>query len=176
MYFLNFEELRRLFSVAHARNKIHHQAMLCAFYSGLRVSEVISLTDANICDGKLSVKRLKRSRPTIHELKICADPIFDQSPLIDMAKKPGRIFKFSSQRADQFMKKYGALAGLHPSQRRFHVFKHSICVILWNETHDLNAIQDHVGHKSPSSSLVYLRQESAAKAQSVIQGMSFGGI
>jgi integrase len=169
MYFLNREELRRLFNVAHARNKTHHQAMLCAFFSGLRVTEVISLTDENICDGKLSVRRLKRSRPTIHELKISPDPLFDQSPLIEMAKSPGRVFTFSSQRADQFMKKYGALAGLHPSQRRFHVFKHSICMLLWHETHDLNVIQDHVGHRSASSSLIYLRQESAQKAQAILQ-------
>jgi site-specific recombinase XerD len=147
--------------------------MLCGFWSGLRVSEVITLQDTNVCDGKLSVRRLKKSRPTIHQLKICDNPLFDQSPLLAMASKPGRLFNFSRQRCDQFVKRYGKLAGLHPSKCKFHAFKHSICMLLWDETHDLNAIQDHVGHKEISSTLVYMRQEAAAKAMTAVASMSF---
>ena len=51
--------------------------------------------------------------------------------------------------------------------------KHSICVLLWQETHDLNAIQDHVGHRSSSSTLIYLRADAALKAQMTLAGMSF---
>src|SRR5712692_7033183 len=76
---------------------------------------------------------------------------------------------------DVTIKKYGALAGIHPSKAHYHVLKHSICVLLWQETHDLNAIQDHVGHRSSSSTLVYLRADAAQKAQTIIAGMSFGG-
>jgi len=76
---------------------------------------------------------------------------------------------------DVIIKRYGALAGLHPSKLHFHTLKHSICVLLWQETHDLNAIQDHVGHRSSSSTLVYLRADAAQKAQTTIAGMSFGG-
>ena len=68
----------------------------------------------------------------------------------------------------------GALVGIHPSKAHYHVLKHSICVLLWQETRDLNAIQDHVG-RSSSSTLVYLRADAAQKAQTIIAGMSFGG-
>jgi hypothetical protein len=44
---------------------------------------------------------------------------------------------------------------------------------LWQETHDLNAIQDHVGHRSSSSTLIYLRADAALKAQMTVVGMSF---
>jgi hypothetical protein len=74
---------------------------------------------------------------------------------------------------DVVIKRYAALAGIHPAKRHYHVLKHSICVLLWQETHDLNAIQDHVGHRSSSSTLVYLRADAAQKAQSTIAGMSF---
>ena len=52
---------------------------------------------------------------------------------------------------------------------------HSTSSLLWQEKHDLNAIQDHVGHPSSSSTLVYLRADAAQKAQSTIAAMSFGG-
>jgi integrase len=61
------------------------------------------------------------------------------------------------------------------SKLHFHTPKHSICVLLWQATHDLNAIQDHVGHRSSSSTLVYLRADAAQKAQTTIAGMSLGG-
>src|SRR3984893_11325017 len=35
----------------------------------------------DICDGRVSVKRLKKSRPTLHALRIDSDPLFDESPL-----------------------------------------------------------------------------------------------
>jgi integrase/recombinase XerD len=76
---------------------------------------------------------------------------------------------------DIVLKRYAALAGIHPSKAHYHVLKHSICVLLWQETHDLNAIQDHVGHRSSSSTLVYLRADAAHKAQTTIAAMSFGG-
>jgi site-specific recombinase XerD len=71
------------------------------------------------------------------------------------------------------LKRYAALAGIHPAKRHYHVLKHSICVMLWQETHDLNAIQDHVGHRSSSSTLIYLRADAALKAQIAVIGMSF---
>jgi site-specific recombinase XerD len=80
---------------------------------------------------------------------------------------------WSRQYMDVVIKRYSALAGIHPAKRHYHVLKHSICVLLWQETHDLNAIQDHVGHRSSSSTLVYLRADAAQKAQNTIAGMSF---
>jgi integrase/recombinase XerD len=74
---------------------------------------------------------------------------------------------------DVVIKRYAALAGIHPAKRHYHVLKHSICVLLWQETHDLNAIQDHVGHRSSSSTLIYLRADAAQKAQMTVVGMSF---
>ena len=60
--------------------------------------------------------------------------------------------------------------------RSFVFIPLSTASALWQETHDLNAIQDHVGHRSASSTLVYLRADATAKTQNVIAGMSFGGV
>jgi len=104
----------------------------------------------DICDGRLSVKRLKKSRPTLHTLRIDSDPLFDEPPLLELAKASPdtALFPWPRQYMDVLIKRYAALAGIHPAKRHYHVLKHSICVLLWQETHDLNAIQDYVGHRS----------------------------
>src|SRR5579862_7333843 len=103
MDYLTRDELRRLFKTACDNNKLHHQCLLVMFWSGLRISEAIAIRGIDICDGKLTVRRLKKSRPTVHSLRVDSDPVFDQSPLIELAKKNSkRLFSFSRQRADEF--------------------------------------------------------------------------
>jgi integrase len=175
MEYLNRDELVRLFKVARQHNPLHHVALLVGLLHGLRVSETLAIRGRDICDGRVSVKRLKKSRPTLHALRIDSDPLFDESPLLELAKAnpETELFPWSRQYMDVVIKRYAALAGIHPAKRHYHVLKHSICVLLWQETHDLNAIQDHVGHRSSSSTLIYLRADAALKAQSTVVSMSF---
>jgi len=175
MEYLDRDELVRLFKVARQHNPLHHVAMLVGLLHGLRVSETLAIRGRDICDGRVSVKRLKKSRPTLHALRIDSDPLFDESPLLELAKASPEteLFPWSRQYMDVLIKRYAAIAGIHPAKRHYHVLKHSICVLLWQETHDLNAIQDHVGHRSSSSTLIYLRADAALKAQSTVVSMSF---
>jgi integrase len=174
MEYMTRDELVRLFKVARDHNRLHHVAMLVGLLHGLRVSEMLAIRGCDICDGMLSIKRLKKSRATLHSLRFDSDVLFDESPLLALAQaNDGKLFDWSRQYMDRVLKRYAGLAGLHPSKAHYHVLKHSICLILWQATHDLNAIQDHVGHRSASSTLVYLRAEAAAKAQNVIAGMKF---
>jgi len=175
MEYLTREELVRLFKIARKQNPLHHLSMLVGLLHGLRVSETLAIRGRDICDGKLSVKRLKKSRSTLHSLRIEQDVLFDESPLLALAKASpdSEFFPWSRQYMDVLIKRYAGLADIHPAKRHYHVLKHSICVLLWQETHDLNAIQDHVGHRSSSSTLVYLRSDAAQKAQTTIARMSF---
>src|SRR5882672_6367693 len=109
MEYLTKSELRRLFAVAYERNRTHHMAMVVGLWHGLRVTEIISIKGSHVVDGHLSVKRLKRSRPTLQPIHVDADPLFDESPLIELAAQTkGHLFTFSRQRMDQFVKVYGA--------------------------------------------------------------------
>ena len=174
MEHLDQSEVRRLLQAAYDRNRLHHLALLAGFLHGLRVSETLAIKGRDILDAKLSVKRLKKSLPTLHRLRFDSDPLFDESPLIELAKvNSGRLFDWSRQYMDVIFKQYAALAGLHPDLAHYHVLKHSICIRLWDETHNLSAIQNHVGHKAPSSSLVYMRNDATQLAQDVVTTMSF---
>src|SRR5438093_451497 len=80
------------------RNRLHHLALLAGFLHGLRVSETLAIKGRDILDAKLSVKRLKKSLPTLHRLRFDSDPLFDESPLIELAKvNSGRLFDWSRQ-------------------------------------------------------------------------------
>jgi site-specific recombinase XerD len=159
--------------VAHKQNKNHALALLIGFLHGLRVSELVAIKGTDIIDGQLSVKRLKSSRPTLHAIRIDADPIFNESVIIELAaKNPGKLFNFSRQRFDEVIKKYGEMAEIHPAKLHAHALKHSICVLLWSASHDLSVVQDFVGHKSPSSTLIYMRTDGVQKAQDAVSTMS----
>jgi len=178
MHFLTKDEITRLLTVAKEYNSLHHLAILVGLLHGLRVSEALAIQGHDVADGKLAVKRLKKSRPTLHALRIDADPVFDASPLLALAvaNPDTLLFDWTRQYMDRIFKQYCALAGIHSVKAHYHVLKHSICVLIWNDTHDLNAIQDRVGHKNPSSTLVYMRTDASAKAESVVNSMSFGAV
>jgi integrase len=172
--FLSKEELRRLFTVAYHENRSHHLALAVCLFSGLRVSELLAIRGRDVADGQLSVERLKKSRKTLHTVRKDANPLFDCTPLIGLAasKPDERLFPWTRQWVDLFIKKYATMAGIHPSKAHAHSLKHSICLMVWDATHDLSAVQDHVGHKSPSSSLQYLRHDAIGKAASAVAGLS----
>lgn len=172
MEYLTKPELRKLFEIAYKRNKTHHLAMVMQLWHGLRVSELINIKGTDIYDGQLSVKRLKRSKETLQPIYTdLSDPIFDASPVLKLAeeKKDQRLFPFCRQRVDQFIKKYGEEAGIHPSKRHSHaVGKHSIAMMLWDEKNSLGEIQSYLGHKSSGSTLCYLHEADARKAQNTV--------
>ena len=174
MQFLTKDELRRLFSIAHQRDRRIHLLLVVQFWHGLRISEALAIHGRDVCDSQLHVRRLKRSLPTTHKLHIDADPLFDSSPLIEWAKAnpDARLFDFTPQWINRLLKRYAVEAGIHPAKCHSHVLKHSICMALWDSLKDLSAIQDWVGHKSASSTLVYMRHDAAAKAQAAVAAMS----
>src|SRR5712691_384488 len=127
MEYMTREELVRLFRVARQHSPLHHVAMLVGLLHGLRVSETLAIRGRDICDGKLSVKRLKKSRSTLHALRMDSDPLFDESPLLELAQADPdtKLFRWSRQYMDIVLKRYAVLSGIHPSKAHYHVLKHS---------------------------------------------------
>lgn len=174
MQYLDKRELRRLFQVAYDRNRLHHLALVTALWHGCRVSELIAITGAHVVDGQLSVKRLKKSNATCQPIHRDADPLFDETPLIELARQNpnARLFPFSRQRADQFIRKYAELAGIHPDKAHMHSLKHSVAMLLWDATNNLGQIQSYLGHKAASSTMCYLVEADARKAQAAVAGIT----
>jgi integrase/recombinase XerD len=173
MEYLDKHELRPLFKAAYKCNRNHHLFLVMSLWHGLRVSEAIRVEGRDFCNGELSVHRLKGSEATIHPVHRDKDPLFDESPILELAaNNPGRLFHFSRQRADQFIRKYAKMAGIHPDKAHMHALKHTIAMLIWDETHSLGQIRGYLGHKAPGSTMCYLVEADKRKAYAAVAGIS----
>jgi integrase len=176
MEYMTKQELSRVLVIAKRENELHWQAMLAAFYFGLRVSEVTRILGEDVQDGQLRVERLKNSETTLQRIPATnGNPEFELK-LVARAKAAGpreRVFPLSRQRCDQFMKRYCRLAGVHRSKAHMHSFKHSIAMAIWGETQQPGQIKSYLGHKSMSSTMQYLNESDSLKAQEVVASLNY---
>ena len=175
MQYLTKDELRRLFHVAYTRNRRYHLALVTALWHGMRVSELNNLRGTDVtADGQVIVRRLKGSHTTHQPIRRDADPVFDESPILALAQEcgPRRLFEVSRQHFDRLVKAYGAEAGIHPDKLHMHALKHSVAMLLWDVTGNLGQLQSYLGHKAASSTLAYLYEADARKAQTALAGIA----
>jgi integrase len=167
MFYLEPQEIVDLFQVVYDRNKLHHMAMVTSLWHGLRVNELITLTDKDIQGDNIYIARLKGSKSGLQAIMVMDNPLLDESPIKNLG--PGRLFPFYRQRCDQIIKFYGDLAGIPRCKRHWHVFKHTTGMFVWNQTQSLGAVQEKLGHKSESSSLVYLKENDKKKGENALR-------
>jgi integrase/recombinase XerD len=174
MHYLTKDELRRLFEVAYRRNRMYHLALVTALWHGMRVSELNNLRGSDVTpDGCVIVRRLKGSNTTCQPIRRDPDPLFDESPILELAKERRtlRLFEISRQHFDRLIKTYGTEAGIHPDKLHMHALKHSVAMLLWDVTGNLGQLQSYLGHKAASSTLAYLYEADARKAQTALAGI-----
>jgi integrase len=175
MQYLPKTELAKLFRVMHASNTTHQLIALTCFFTGARISQVLQLQGQDIFehDGKWVIKihAAKRGAQALHTLHIEDDPAFDMRPLIAIAKtRPlARLFGGTSrQYMNLRLKDYCAAAGIHTDFGHSHVFRHSISMIIWDETQRLGAISQFLQHKSASSAMCYLAEVDGKLGQDAV--------
>jgi integrase len=175
MQYMNEDELRRFFTVLYnGGNRKHRLVFLMCLWHALRISEAINVLAKDVQDGLLSVQRKKGSNKTVQEVHIDSNPIFDCSEVLTLAASlppEARLFPMCRQRCDVLVKGYGKLAGIHPAKLHSHVFKHSICMLIFGQSHSVGEVQQFAGHKSVSSSLQYLRSVEHTAAQKTVSAI-----
>lgn len=146
------------------------------FLYGLRASEVVAIKPHDIRDGYLTVRRLKGSNRTRHELKTDPEPLLDlRGALIEYAENaesskllfPRRGGKGGMSRVSywRLVKKHGLAAGIPEHLCHPHILKHSIAMLTIGLA-GIENVRQHLGHKSMSSTGQYLivSDEEAGKA------------
>lgn len=159
------EQTERFFAVI--KNPRDLAMFRVIYHRGLRASELgrIQLSDWNRDRDRLRFSRLKGSNGgeyllTSREVRAL------RSWLKVRGTDPGALFpsregKGISQRMlDVLMKKYGQLAGLPRELCHTHTLKHSCATHLLNRGESIEDVQDHVGHVSIASTLVYAKYSS----------------
>jgi type 1 fimbriae regulatory protein FimB len=169
MHALTRDEIARLLASAKASSERDWLMILVAFLHGLRASEVTSLRENAVADGLLTVKRLKHSLKTTQPLAESADPLFDErTALTELARKASpraRLFPVSRSTFWRIVRRHARTAGIPSKKAHPHVLKHSIAMQTIKEA-GIENVRQHLGHKSISSTGMYLRvtDEDASKA------------
>jgi type 1 fimbriae regulatory protein FimB len=180
--FLSPDETLLVLRAAKERYVRDWAMILLAYRHGLRASEVcgLRLSDVDMKDGNLSIQRLKRSLRTGQPLyEHRGQPLLDEiSALRSWLKvRPddGSDYFFTSQKGGrldrtQFFRIFRAVAesaGLAAEKRHPHVLKHSLASHLVAGNVNLALVKQALGHRSISSTMVYVGTTDAQAADAV---------
>jgi site-specific recombinase XerD len=156
--------------------------ILLAYRHGLRASEVcgIKLADVDLKAGSLSVRRLKNSLHTVQPIyQHRGQPLLDETAALRawLRKRPedGSDYLFVSQKGGrlsrtQFFRNFQTVAesaGLPVEKRHPHVLKHSLASHLVAGNANLALIRQALGHRSISSTLLYIGTTDAQAAEAL---------
>lgn len=142
-----------------------HLIMLMFYSTGMRCSELETLTDINVdCTrnelkvlGKRNKERIipfgKEMRDTITTYRALRDDLVGRTPERFFTRPTGEpmyrklIYNIVHRKLTE--------AGVHASRQSPHVLRHSFASDMLNNGADLNAVQQLLGHKSLASTQVY---------------------
>lgn len=180
------DELRRLLlavpkvSRRKGTAKRNHLMVLMEFTHCLRISEVISLTGANVQDGHVDVRRLKGSERTRHPFISDPDPLFDEATLLRAyleENKIGlkdRLFPMTRFGALKLIQRAGKKADppIPVYKLTTHSLKHTrnqqLAKKLAEGKYSLELLQKFNGHVNLSSTGRYLRKTDEEACEAVI--------
>lgn len=127
--------------------------VLVTYWHGLRASEAIRLTGADIQGGHVAVKRLKGSDKTIQPFIEHDDADLDESTVLtelaSRVKPRERVFPISRIAFYMLVRRAGERAGLPPHLCHPHVLKHTCAMVAIKS--GINNAQKYLGHKSMAS-------------------------
>lgn len=176
--YLEKKDLAKIFKIAYEENRTHHLALISLYYTGTRISQLLSLHGADVFKAgdiwKVRIKAAKGGKTVVRDLHIESDPVFDMTPLIALAEQKGtnRLFgALTRQYLDLMLKRYGQMAGIHEDYLHAHVLRHSCAMEIWTATNRLGAITEFLGHSSPMSALAYLAENDGRLGQETMNNV-----
>lgn len=151
--------------------------LLLAFRHGLRASEVLQLTRDNVKDGFLIVQRLKGSNRTCQALVRDPNPLLDErEPLlryVEQSNPNQRLFPITRQHFWYLVQRYGEAASIPKHLCHPHILKHSIAMQTIQSA-GIENVRQHLGHKSISSTGMYLKVDDDQASDAVTRALRNG--
>jgi integrase len=159
--YLTQQQVRQLLAII---TSLRDRALFTTIYLyGLRVSEACSLdrSDLDLDRKKIRILRAKNGIPG-------EKPIFRSLvPLLrdylasrrddDPALFVGRQGRLGTRQIQALFRRYATLANLPPAHRHVQLMRHSIATHLLDAGEPIEFVQDHLGHRTIESTLVYAR-------------------
>jgi integrase/recombinase XerD len=167
-------EILALLGAAKVKRQRDWLMILLAFNHGLRASEVIGLTAANVRDGYLDVQRLKGSLRTIQPLLAHRLALLNErEAMIDFVRNTPatqRLFPITRQRFWQLVREHGRAAGIPQHKLPPHPLKYSIAQQNIEKV-GIQNIRQWLGHKSMGSTGKYLEVTDEAASRALARAM-----
>jgi integrase len=168
---LTTDELLKVLKAA-SSNKRNHAAILLAVKHGMRSSEVCNLkiADVDLTNNQITIRRLKGSLTTTQPLEdMLGQPLLSERRVLRSWLKERAEWKdrdgwvFPSQKGQnltrfglhQMFRAVCEQAGIPKAKQHWHVLKHTLGCTLAEQNTSAEVIQQKLGHKNISSSIVY---------------------
>jgi type 1 fimbriae regulatory protein FimB len=171
MCFLAPVELLALLRAAKAHGTREHAMILLAYSHGLRASEVcgLKLSDMDMRTQSVKITRLKGSLSAVQPMHVHrGEPLLDEVKVLKAylseREDDGSGFLFLSQKGGALSRQHfhglfqtlAKEAGIPEEKRHPHTLKHSIASHLVGENVNLAIVQQKLGHRSISSTMIYV--------------------
>jgi len=147
---LTREELDRLIAEAAKHSTRDALMFRVTFNHGLRVTEAVTLSDANVINGYLTVDREKNSNDTTQRI------LADEQELLTMK---GKFFPISRVTFWRRMQDYGLAAGLPEHKCHPHALRHTTGRLAYKGGLGVAEIQSILGHKNGGNSMIYMQAD-----------------
>lgn len=158
---LTKRELLALLAAARAARERDWLMILVAFWHGLRASELVGIKGSDVCDGFLTVQRLKGSLRTVQALVAHGESLLsERDALMEWARQSSgnqRLFKVSRRQFHRLVQRYSKAAGIPEHKAHPHILKHSLAMQMIDKA-GIHKTRQRLGHKSIASTGAYLRE------------------
>jgi integrase/recombinase XerC len=169
--YLRQDQVHDFFSVI---TSLRYKALFSTTYLyGLRVSEACLLhrDDIDLRRRTIRIWRVKSGNSGEKPLFKSLVPILN-SYLRTRSDDNGALFvgrqgRLGKRRIQALFTRYATLAGLPPTHRHVHLHRHGIATHLLDAGEPIDFVQDHLGHRSIESSLVYARVSDRRRTKTI---------
>ncbi len=181
MDYLEHNELLAVLKLAQSESPRLHAMILLAYRHGMRTSEVCDLqfADIDLKAWTIRVRRGKDSHTNVQPLVTHpGEPLLDERRVLKawLKERPATdrsSFVFTSQKGGRldrsmFFRQFQAVAkaaGLESAKQHPHVLKHSLGSHLAQKNVNTSLIQARLGHRSISSTAIYVHLSDAHAAK-----------
>lgn len=178
--YLTPEEIEAFFSVI--KDTRDRALFRVIYHRGLRASEpgLLQLADYRPGSGRLAVKRLKGSNSGEFRLADAEERSL-RAWIRERGEAPGPLFPsrlrrpISRDRVHELMQHYCQMAGIDPEKAHPHALKHSCGTHLSELGEDVQAIQDHLGHRNIQNTMIYVQVTNKARDATGERLRNWGG-
>src|SRR5258708_3149529 len=178
MEYLQQPEIKALLKVSYEYgNRDAHLALRTMFATGARVSKVVGdrhstkpinglkgidiIPDPTTGGHRIRIVKAKRGKTRTFRVLVSPNPALDMADLVTLAQQRGTNLLFGGltrHYLHTLIKKFAAIAGLHPDMVHCHVIRHSAPMQVYEKTNRIGPVSAFLSHTNPSAAYPYVQE------------------